>query len=579
MKKIRKDFSQILKELIISPEVLSISDSTCIPYPNFTRNGEKFIRKLYNHRPDLFNCSSSNGTIQVQLNPMVPDTTFYSGVRSRALAAIALAQIIQISFLSHGIKEDLISLLNGMDSQSCPTSQMPPSKNLHRTAAQTCLYCRGLETRCVTLNFSEKISSSYHGEEQGQSSYCSVPYTKIWRAWIVLLELSVGCAIQLRDEVVVRCITKFHLTPTLSVADVAFTPSISCDGCRQWFTHLRDRLLRVRVAVAERLIKNALGCREIAKHVMTKRQWVTEPDLVVKLIQSGESGRRVYKYLLKPEIGQFVNNEVIEKALRSAHTAKAHLSSSPTSRKCLNRYFWEPGDVIALPDSAGHCFRVLQRNEDGHTSYVYQGLVIPEQDPAFANDDCISRRERAAHLRTCGLQELCRLARTLRLTLFALKVPRWPNDRSLLESIQHDVERNEDLRRFDIPRAVVYDYGVDYLMKRWVTGIRGDVWRREWAARGCPTNDAAFKTLISLIRFLSSKRIFVLNLKALNVVYVPRSAECGCISLSTSSSIMKDMCTSCYEKGIWVVLECGHIYEDLSEEYAFAQYLHTFDNR
>lgn len=138
-----------------------------------------------------------------------------------------------------------------------------------------------------------------------------------------------------------------------------------------------------------------------------------------------------------------------------------------------------------------------------------------------------------------------------RRTLLAVKVPKWPRDRSLQKSLACDVERTRLLAYLHIPHAQLIAHGPDYVIKLWVEGKRGDRWYVEWVRNGCLFSDQRFKGLMQLFTYLSGRGIYIKNLKGSNLIW---------------------------DGTVWVIIDPGPI-SACDGQTSFQKLIATFDNR
>ncbi|MGE4131168.1 MAG: hypothetical protein AB7F86_05985 [Bdellovibrionales bacterium] len=129
----------------------------------------------------------------------------------------------------------------------------------------------------------------------------------------------------------------------------------------------------------------------------------------------------------------------------------------------------------------GQAYKVRQVVEDGHKSLVYR---LKAED---------GRR-------------------------LALKIAR-PGDPSNLESLQKEVGKVAAIEKLGLPQARILASGQKFLLKEWVQGVRGDVWISSWLASGSSTQDPKFQDLKKLFRQLAEMKIYLGNLKDLNLIY------------------------------------------------------------
>lgn len=108
--------------------------------------------------------------------------------------------------------------------------------------------------------------------------------------------------------------------------------------------------------------------------------------------------------------------------------------------------------------------------------------------------------------------------------LYAIKVPRYDLegfDYDILKSFAKEPLKAIEFDKLDVAYARIFEYGTDYLVKEWVEGIRGDEWIKEWLKKSEKERekDPRYLQLMQLFDHLASQRVYVGNLKAINLIH------------------------------------------------------------
>jgi hypothetical protein len=127
-------------------------------------------------------------------------------------------------------------------------------------------------------------------------------------------------------------------------------------------------------------------------------------------------------------------------------------------------------------------FRLLSVNNDGHSGTVYKMMSV-----------------------SSGELYCLKLAISLEF--------------EFLTSILKERKKWLNLERLGIARAEIREYGVNYCVKDWIDGDRGDVWMRRWALAGQPSDDRVFLALLALWECILDRGAYVQNLKAHNCIW------------------------------------------------------------
>jgi hypothetical protein len=101
---------------------------------------------------------------------------------------------------------------------------------------------------------------------------------------------------------------------------------------------------------------------------------------------------------------------------------------------------------------------------------------------------------------------------------FALKVAANCCRETLL-SLRREVKKNRSYQRYGFRHADIVATGPDYMLKKWISGIRGDGWAREWSRQGFPPGAVPWIRLIALIQNCIECRIYLRDLNQNNLIW------------------------------------------------------------
>jgi len=131
------------------------------------------------------------------------------------------------------------------------------------------------------------------------------------------------------------------------------------------------------------------------------------------------------------------------------------------------------------------------------------------------------------------------------------QVPRKESE-TQFRKLHQEVSKNARLHSLGLAVAEIVEEGGDYLVKRWIDGLRGDHWFIQWNEKGRPLDDAGWLGLCAMFDKLSAKGVYVQNLKDLNLIWDGRK---------------------------WVVIDVGYFKTGLTPQQALGRYYDTFDGR
>jgi len=86
-------------------------------------------------------------------------------------------------------------------------------------------------------------------------------------------------------------------------------------------------------------------------------------------------------------------------------------------------------------------------------------------------------------------------------------------------SVRKEVERTEAVKKLGLPHAAMIAYGVDYMLRPWIEGSRGDDWLKAWESFGSPLNVDATNDLFLLLDSCARKGMYVGKLDPEDVVF------------------------------------------------------------
>lgn len=101
---------------------------------------------------------------------------------------------------------------------------------------------------------------------------------------------------------------------------------------------------------------------------------------------------------------------------------------------------------------------------------------------------------------------------------FALKIP-VDCEPDTLNSLKNEELKARAYSRYGFRHAGVIEAGVDYILKDWVDGVRGDRWTRQWAKDGFPPDTPQIIQLGDLIRHSAAKKIYLRDLNQNNLIW------------------------------------------------------------
>lgn len=88
-----------------------------------------------------------------------------------------------------------------------------------------------------------------------------------------------------------------------------------------------------------------------------------------------------------------------------------------------------------------------------------------------------------------------------------------------LSSIANEEEKTRAYARHGFNHAEIVTAGPDYVVKRWVDGIRGDRWTRAWAKDGFPPDSPQLIRLGELLRRSAEKKIYLRDFNQNNLIW------------------------------------------------------------
>jgi hypothetical protein len=132
-----------------------------------------------------------------------------------------------------------------------------------------------------------------------------------------------------------------------------------------------------------------------------------------------------------------------------------------------------------------------------------------------------------------------------------VQVPRKESEKQF-KKLHQEVAKNARMQSLGLPVADITEEGGDYLVKRWIDGLRGDHWFIQWNEKGRPLDDVAWRRLCEMFDMLAAKNIYVQNLKDLNMIWDGQK---------------------------WVVIDVGYFKVGLTPQQALGRYYETFDGR
>lgn len=184
-------------------------------------------------------------------------------------------------------------------------------------------------------------------------------------------------------------------------------------------------------------------------------------------------------------------------------------------RKRLGRDYeqWQAGQVVHTPEKQQK-LTILRRIDDGHAGVVFR----------VRDDDG---------------------------NILALKVPRKESEKQF-KKLHQEVAKNARMQSLGLPIAEITEEGGDYLVKRWIDGLRGDHWFIQWNEKGRPLDDLAWRRLCEMFDMLAAQNVYVQNLKDLNMIWDGQK---------------------------WVVIDVGYFKTGLTPQQALGRYYETFDGR
>lgn len=120
------------------------------------------------------------------------------------------------------------------------------------------------------------------------------------------------------------------------------------------------------------------------------------------------------------------------------------------------------------------------------------------------------------------------------------------------KKLHQEVAKNARMQSLGLPIAEITEEGGDYLVKRWIDGLRGDHWFIQWNEKGRPLDDLAWRRLCEMFDMLAAQNVYVQNLKDLNMIWDGQK---------------------------WVVIDVGYFKTGLTPQQALGRYYETFDGR
>jgi len=108
------------------------------------------------------------------------------------------------------------------------------------------------------------------------------------------------------------------------------------------------------------------------------------------------------------------------------------------------------------------------------------------------------------------------------------------------------------LKALKVPHAKIVEEGQDYILKKWINGVRGDRWFKKWNEEGRNLSDTGFIKLMHIFDTMSLRGIYIQNLKDLNMIFDGKR---------------------------WVVVDVGYFVYEMIPREAKGRYYDTFDRR
>lgn len=171
---------------------------------------------------------------------------------------------------------------------------------------------------------------------------------------------------------------------------------------------------------------------------------------------------------------------------------------------------------------------------------------------------------------------------------FALKVPKKDTEKQF-RKLHQEVVKNKQLADLGLPYADIVEEGGDYLVKRWVEGVRGDDWFMHWNENGRPRDDACWLRLIYLFDSLSAKGTALVNLSADEVYFYLEflfffsgvNTLVFCLTITNAGIYVQNLkdLNMIWDGKQWVVIDVGYFKYGMAPQEALGRYYETFDTR